>query len=109
LINFSQALALELRDSDIQVQALCPGFILTEFHDTSEYTRFSRTSIPKFLWMTPEQIVTFSLKSLSSHKVICIPGNIYRFAGTLSRNSITSGLINSIARLVLRRRKYTKV
>ena len=36
----------------VHIQVLCPGFILTEFHDTIEYARFSRRGIPKFLWMT---------------------------------------------------------
>ena len=33
LIKFSQALALEVRDHDVHVTALCPGFTFTEFHD----------------------------------------------------------------------------
>jgi len=109
LIKFSEALAAELGNTAVCVQALCPGFILTEFHDTSEYTRFSRTSIPRFLWMTPQLVVSESLRLLPSGKVICIPGNLYRFAGTLARNSLTAGLINSIARFILRRKKYNKV
>jgi short-subunit dehydrogenase len=106
LINFSIALQAELRHSEVRVQALCPGFIHTEFHDTPEYSRFSRASIPQFLWLQPEQVVSESLKSLQGTKVICIPGLLYRFAGTLARNSFTSGLIILAARFILRKRKH---
>jgi short-subunit dehydrogenase len=106
LVSFSLSLQDELRDSLIHVQVLCPGFVLTEFHDTNEYTKFSRSSIPKFLWMTPEEVVRESLQSLNERKVICIPGTLYSFVGALARNSITIGIIKSVARLVLRRRKY---
>lgn len=106
LINFSEALQDELRDSQIHVQALCPGFFLSEFHDSNEYTKFSRSSIPRFLWMTSQQVVTESLESLYKRKVICIPGSIYSFAGALARNSITAGLIKFVAQLVLRRRRH---
>jgi uncharacterized protein len=106
LINFSEALQDELRHSQVHVQALCPGFFVSEFHDTKEYTQFSRSSIPRFLWMTSQQVVTESLESLHKHGVICIPGNFYKFTGALARNSITAGLIKSAAQLVLRRRKH---
>ena len=106
LISFSEALQDELRDSQVHVQALCPGFFLSEFHDTKEFTKFSRSSIPRFLWMTSQQIVSESLVSLQKRSVICIPGLFYRFIGALARNSFTAGLIKSVANLVLRRRKH---
>ena len=106
LIDFSEALQDELRASQIQVQALCPGFFLSEFHDTDEFSRFSRSSIPKFLWMTSRQVVTESLVSLNKHNVICVPGNLYRFASMLSRNSITAGLIKFIVGQILYWRKH---
>jgi short-subunit dehydrogenase len=106
LISFSETLQDELRDSQIHVQALCPGFFLSEFHDTNEYTNFSRSSIPRFLWMTSQQVVTESLEVLRKNKVIYVPGNLYRLAGALARNSITAGLIRFIAQLFLRRRKH---
>jgi short-subunit dehydrogenase len=105
LIIFSEALQDEVRDDQVHVQALCPGFFLSEFHDTKEYTRFSRSSIPRFLWMSSQQVVKESLESLPKQSVICIPGNFYKFAGALARNSFTSGLIKAVARSVLRKRK----
>jgi short-subunit dehydrogenase len=109
LISFSNALYTELHSTQVHVQVLCPGFILTEFHDTNEFSRFSRRSIPKFLWMTAEQVVSISLKSLQKKKLICIPGGIYRFAGTLSRNSLSEGLIRSVAHLILQNRKSSSL
>ena len=108
LISFSEALNNDVKDMGIHVQALCPGFTLTEFHESPEYTNFSTSSIPKFLWLTAEQVVHESLKTLNSHKVICIPGNLYRFAGALSRNGITAGLIISISRMIVQKR-YRKL
>ena len=105
LVRFSEALQAELQDTQVHVQALCPGYVLTEFHDTAEYTQFSRTSIPAFLWLTAPQVVSESLKSLGNRRVLCIPGNIYKVAGALSRNSLTLGLVTFIARRIRRRRQ----
>jgi short-subunit dehydrogenase len=106
LVKFSEALQAELHDSRVNVQALCPGYTYTEFHDTAEYAQFSRQRIPRFLWLTSQQVVCESLNTLGQSRVICIPGTIYKFAGALSRNSLTIGLITYIARHVLRRRKH---
>jgi short-subunit dehydrogenase len=105
LINFSEALCAELRNSSIRIQALCPGMFLSEFHDTSEYTHFSRDSIPGFLWMTPEQVVTTSLNALERNKLICVPGMIYQFASILMRTSISAFAIKSVAQFILYHRK----
>jgi short-subunit dehydrogenase len=105
LISFSEALHTELHGSQVRVQALCPGFTVTEFHDTNEYSRYSREGIPKFLWMTSEQVVSESFNALQHGNLMCIPGNIYRFAGALARNSISAGLIKFVASLVLNKWK----
>jgi short-subunit dehydrogenase len=105
LVNFSLSLHAELLGSQVNIQVLCPGFVLTQFHDTPEYTHFSRDSVPHFLWMTPTQVVTESLKALEHHRLICIPGSIYKLAGALGRNSLSAGLIRSAAMFILRRRR----
>lgn len=82
--SFTEGLALELRgaQSAVKVQALCPGFTITEFHDT---LGVDRKGIPGFLWMTADFIVETSLKGLDKGKVIVVPGWIYRTIVTFLR------------------------
>ena len=74
---FSEGLYQELRGKGIKVQALCPGFIDTDFSKaylTEEYGKF--ISKIKNKMMSPEAVVDYSLKCLKGDKVICIPGAI---------------------------------
>jgi short-subunit dehydrogenase len=77
--SFTEGLAMELRaaGSPVRVQALCPGFTVTEFHDT---LGMDRGLIPSWLWMTSEEIVETSLRALERNKVIVIPGWKYKLA-----------------------------
>jgi hypothetical protein len=103
LVTFSQALQTELAGTGVKVQALCPGFTYTEFHDSSEYEKFDRSQIPKMLWMSAEEVVRSSLKALGRSQVIYIPGLKNRLLVAMARNSITSPLL-----LALIRRKLQK-
>lgn len=76
MIAFSRAIAEELRPTGVRVQALCPGFTHTGFHDTPEYKNFDRKVVPGFMWMTSDQVVAISLKALSRDQVVVIPGLI---------------------------------
>jgi short-subunit dehydrogenase len=77
--SFTEGLAIELRAarSPVRVQALCPGFTVTEFHDT---LGMDRREIPSYLWMTSEEIVDASLRALERNKVVVIPGWKYQLA-----------------------------
>jgi uncharacterized protein len=74
LVSFSEALQAELKSHSIRVQALCPGFTRTAFHDRPAFSAFDRRAISPGLWMTPEAVVADSLAGLRSRKVVCIPG-----------------------------------
>lgn len=91
LVAFSETLQMELKEKGIRVQALCPGFTMTEFHE--KMGGFDRSVIPKFLWMTPEDVAKESLKALEKGKVLCIPGLKNRIIFLLARIGISSFLL----------------
>ena len=71
---FSQALQAEVATSGIEVQALCPGYIRTEFHDAMSGSGFDKSRIPDEMWMTAEEVVSASLAALGGPQVIVVPG-----------------------------------
>jgi uncharacterized protein len=102
LNNFSEALQSELTGTEVRVQALCPGFFYSEFHDTPDYEGFTRDQIPDVLWMTAEQVVDESLAALAGNKVIVVPGRQYR-AIVKAAQSPVGGSIRRLARDIRRR------
>lgn len=75
---FSQALQAELADTGIDVQALCPGYTHTEFHDAMQREGFDKSRIGEEMWMDCATVVTQSLDALGSGKVIVVPGETNR-------------------------------
>ncbi len=71
LVMFSEALHLELIDTGVRVQALCPGWTRTEFHTRRG---IPLESLPRALWMSPERVVSCSLQGLKRGAVVCVPG-----------------------------------
>jgi uncharacterized protein len=83
--DFTEGLHLELRvkGSRVIIQALCPGFTHTEFHDT---LGVSRSSVPKSLWLDADFVVDESLRCLKNGKVFVVPDLRYRaFSSIVSR------------------------
>jgi short-subunit dehydrogenase len=82
--SFTEGLDLELRGagSPVRVQALCPGFTVTGFHDTME---MSREEIPAWLWMRAEDVVDASLCGLQRGKLFVVPGAIYKMVVLLEK------------------------
>jgi short-subunit dehydrogenase len=82
--NFTEGLDVELRSlhSPVRVQALCPGFTLTEFHKT---LGVDRGGIPAWLWMKADDVVEASLRGLDRGKVVVVPGWPYKAVVTFLR------------------------
>ncbi|MEP7363245.1 MAG: SDR family oxidoreductase [Acidobacteriota bacterium] len=82
---FTEGLHLELREmgTAVQIQALCPGFTYSEFHDV---LGVDRKGIASWLWMRAEDVVQESLRGLDRRKWLVIPGLVYRvFATVMSK------------------------
>lgn len=84
MIDFSEGLRVELDTlgSPVNVQALCPGFTYTEFHDV---LGSDRKKIPEQLWMPAEFVVEESLRAFDRRKLIVIPGWRYKLIVAIGR------------------------
>ncbi len=74
LKSFTEGLHVDLTGIGIRVQAVCPGLIHTDFHEKMGMEKSRQTNKGIVSWMSPEEVVTCSLKDLQKGKVICIPG-----------------------------------
>ena len=81
---FMETIAIETAGSGVQIQALCPGFTRTEFHQRAA---IDMSKIPAFLWTSAEEVVDTSLAALArGGPTVVIPGLVYRVIVFLVRN-----------------------
>ncbi|HXE13650.1 MAG TPA: SDR family oxidoreductase [Bryobacteraceae bacterium] len=83
---FTEGIHLELKraGSHVAVQALCPGFTYSEFHDRLSLQR-ERIASPAF-WLTADEVVEASLAGLRDRKLFVVPGWRYKFiVGLMSK------------------------
>jgi len=82
--SFTEGLYLELKSagSRVRVQALCPGFTLTEFH---QVLGVKRDFISGTWWMPAEEVVEASLAGLDADKLFVVPGWRYKLLVALLR------------------------
>jgi short-subunit dehydrogenase len=81
---FTEGLYLELKQarSPVRVQALCPGYTLTEFHDV---IGVDRKTVASSLWTPVDEVVDASFEGLKSNKLFVVPGWRYKFIVALLR------------------------
>jgi short-subunit dehydrogenase len=96
LNTFSRTLYNEVEEHGLRVQALCPGFTRTEFHEASRLTDFVNKTVPQSWWLSSEYVVKKSLKALEKKQVICIPHIRYKFIVALYRNRVIARLMRPI-------------
>jgi short-subunit dehydrogenase len=83
LTSFSEGLSAELAGTGVRVQALCPGFTRSEFHQRME---LDVGDIPSWMWLSAERVVDASLACLKRGRpVVCIPSLRYRLLVMLLR------------------------
>jgi len=99
LNTFSLILAGELKNKNINIQSLCPGFTHTDMLNTPEYKSrgIEESSVPGWMWMEAEPVVDYSLKKINSGRVIIIPGMRNKFLKAV----MTSKILNPLVKLLL--------
>ena len=98
---FSRTLAIELAGTGVRAQVLCPGLTLSEFHDDPQFEKYRiKERVPRWLWMTSEEVVEASLNSLAKNRIVCIPGLKNQIIVAISRTGLTSILMNLLRKVL---------
>jgi len=84
LIKFSESLNIEMQGTGVHVSALCPGFVLTEFHDVNG-TREGINSLPGFMVMDADVCAKLAAEALEANTSVFISGRVNRFLARLNR------------------------
>lgn len=77
--SFTEGLSYELRarGSKVRVQALCPGYTISEFH---EVMGVGRGGAPRGWWLDAPFVVEESLRGLDRGTLFVVPGLRYKIA-----------------------------
>lgn len=103
VVSLSEGLAGGLEGTGVRIQALCPGFVRTQFH---ERAGIEMSSIPNLMWLEVDDVVEASLKDLEDGKIISVPGIQYKVLTTAGR-LIPKSAVRKISNVVGRGRDRT--
>lgn len=87
LVNLSRWADVHYDDVNIAVQALCPGFVHTEFHQRG---KMDVSGVPRWMWLKADKVVQASLRDLARDKAVSIPSARYQMLATLARHLPTA-------------------
>jgi short-subunit dehydrogenase len=81
VIAFSEALAVDLESTGVQVLCVCPGFTRTEFQ---EKARIDASQVPAFAWMTADEVADQAVAAVGKQTVL-VNGLLNRLTATALR------------------------
>ncbi|MEV8093022.1 SDR family oxidoreductase [Kitasatospora sp. NPDC085879] len=93
VVSFTQGVARDLAGSGVRLQALCPGFTRTEFHQRAD---MGTGNIPSWGWLTADRVVDESLRDLVRGRTLSVPGKRYKAAVALAR-LLPSGRMGAVS------------
>lgn len=93
ILDFTEALAGQLKGSGVSATVVVPGLVRTEFHD-GESLAHMKDQYPDVAWLTPEAVVTAALAGVRRKQVVVTPSARYVAASSVMRlvpRSLTRG------------------
>jgi short-subunit dehydrogenase len=75
--NFTESVALSVARFGVQLMALCPGYVRTEFHQRAG---INMSKTPDWMWLDVDELVADALRDLRRGKVVSVPDWKYKVA-----------------------------
>lgn len=82
--TWSLSLAIELKNTGVQVVAFMPGWVRTEFHKRAGV---ERSNLPGFMWLSAERVARDCLKDVDAGKVYSVPSKRFKFIAFLAEHA----------------------
>ncbi|MCL2119238.1 MAG: SDR family oxidoreductase [Planctomycetaceae bacterium] len=95
---FSLSLQHDVRQYGVRVQALCPGFVHTNFHAAETMKGHNMDALPGILWLNCDRVVRDSLRAIQKkrHRVVVIPSLRYKMIYALYHTPVVSQIASAI-------------
>ena len=74
---YGKSISTELKNQNISVTVSLPGYVKTEAHERAGLDHLLK-KVPKWMWVTPEQVVIETEKASLKGKLEIIPGKVYK-------------------------------
>lgn len=74
LIKFSQSLHLETQGTGVRVNALCPGFTYSEFHDVNGTREAVTNATPRWMWSNSDDVVRAGWEAIEQGRAVVVSG-----------------------------------
>lgn len=78
LVALSEDLSVTLHGSGVNVCALCPGYVHTDFHSSAGLMDMKK-AMPKWLWYDAKTVVEDGLKAVEKGRSVYLSGRLYRW------------------------------
>jgi short-subunit dehydrogenase len=102
--NYSESLGVQLSGTGVQVAALMPGWVRTEFHSRAG---IKGSSIPGPLWLDADRLVEDCLRDIARGRPVSIPSKRWKLIAAVLRTT-PRGLVARLSALLSHRRNREK-
>ena len=82
--NYSESLGVQLAGTGVQVTALMPGWVRTEFHSRAG---IKGSSIPGVLWLDADRLVEECLRDVARGKPVSVPSTRWKLISAVLRTT----------------------
>ena len=102
--NYSESLGVQLHGTGVQVTALMPGWVRTEFHSRAG---IKGSSIPGVLWLDADRLVEDCLRDVARGRPVSVPSKRWKLISAVLRTT-PRGLVARLSALLSHRRNREK-